>query len=84
MTTQTPYRRLFRSRDNRMIAGICGGLAEYTNVDPTVVRVGFVLLAFFTGGASLLAYPIMWIVVPETPDLPAAWTPTAPATPPTA
>jgi phage shock protein C len=76
MTTQTSYRKLFRSRDNRMIAGICGGLAEYANVDPTVVRVGFVLLAFFTGGASLLAYPIMWIVVPEQPEQPADWTPT--------
>jgi phage shock protein C len=64
MTTQT-YRKLYRSRENRMAAGVLGGLAEYANADPTLVRVGFVLLAFLTGGTSLIAYPIMWVIVPE-------------------
>jgi phage shock protein C len=61
-----------------MVAGVCGGIAEYSNMDPTIVRVLFVILAFFTGGCALLAYPILWMIVPETPQQPAAWTPTAP------
>ena len=79
MTTPTPYRKLYRSRSNRMLAGVCGGLAEYANTDPTVMRVLFVLLAFATGGAALIAYPILWVIVPETPQQPAAWNPTTPA-----
>jgi phage shock protein C len=81
--TETTYRKLYRSRVNRMVAGVCGGIAEHTNVDPTVVRVLFVVLAFVTGGAALLAYPVLWVIVPETPQQPAAWTPTGPTTPPT-
>ena len=80
--TETTVRRLYRSRTDRMIAGVCGGIAEYSNLDPTLVRVLFILLAFITGGATLLAYPILWIVVPEQPAAPASW-PTAPATPTT-
>ncbi len=81
--TETPVRRLYRSRTERMIAGVCGGFAEYANTDPTVVRALFILLAVFTGGAALLAYPILWVIVPEEP---APWptTPTTPPTPPTA
>jgi phage shock protein C len=84
--TETPVRRLYRSRTDRMIGGVCGGIAEYSNLDPTLVRVLFILLAFITGGATLLAYPILWIVVPEQPATPASWptTPTSPTTPPAA
>ena len=57
-------KRLYRSRKNRMIAGVCGGVAEYFNVDPTLVRLGWILLTGL-GGAGLLAYIIAWIVVPE-------------------
>ena len=78
--TETTVRRLYRSRTERMIAGVCGGIAEYSNLDPTLVRVLFILLAFVTGGATLLAYPILWIVVPEQPAVPASW-PTTPAGP---
>ena len=78
--TETTVRRLYRSRTERMIAGVCGGIAEYSNLDPTLVRVLFILLAFVTGGATLLAYPIMWIVVPEQPAVPANWS-TTPAGP---
>jgi phage shock protein C len=80
--TETTVRRLYRSRTDRMIGGVCGGVAEYSNLDPTLVRVLFILLAFITGGATLLAYPILWIVVPEQPAAPASW-PTTPATPTT-
>ena len=59
-------KRLYRSRDNRIIAGVCGGLADYLNVDATLVRVVTVLVTLF-GGSGILAYIILWIVVPEAP-----------------
>ena len=60
------YKQLTRSRKNRMIAGICAGLGEYFGVDPTIVRLLFVL-GFFMGlhGGILLVYLIMAIVTPE-------------------
>jgi phage shock protein C len=59
-------RRLYRSRKDRMIGGVCGGLGEYLNVDPTLVRLLFVLFAL-TGGSGVLAYLIMLVVIPEEP-----------------
>jgi phage shock protein C len=79
--TETPYRKLYRSHTNRMVAGVCGGIAEYSTMDPTIVRVLFVLLAFFTGGAALLAYPVLWIIVPQPASWPASSTPVGPPTP---
>jgi phage shock protein C len=79
--TETPYRKLYRSRTERMLAGVCGGIAEYSNMDPTLVRVLFVVLAFITGGGALLAYPILWMIVPEAPQQATTWTPSAPSTP---
>ena len=59
-------KRLTRSRHDRMLAGICGGLAEYFDVDSTLVRVGFVLLSVLSGAfPGTLVYLIMWLVVPE-------------------
>jgi phage shock protein PspC (stress-responsive transcriptional regulator) len=59
------YRQLTRSTSNRMIAGVCAGLGDYLNIDPTIIRL-LVLLAFFTGfGGIALVYLIMAIVVPE-------------------
>ena len=57
-------RTLYRSRDDRMLAGVCGGIGEYFALDPTLVRLVFVLLAVFTG-IGVLAYIVLWIVVPE-------------------
>jgi phage shock protein C len=59
-------RKLYRSRDNRMLAGVCGGLAEYFNLDVTLIRVLFVLLAVL-GGSGLVIYVAMWIIVPKEP-----------------
>ena len=53
-----------RSRDDKMIAGVCGGIARYFNVDTTIVRLLFVL-AVFLGGASPLIYLVLWLVMPE-------------------
>lgn len=57
-------KRLYRSKKDCLIAGVCGGLAEYFNVDSVVVRLIFVAL-MVTGGVGLGAYIILWIVVPE-------------------
>lgn len=62
-----PYRRLLRSRSDRMLAGVCAGIADYLRIDPVVVRVGFVVLAFITWGVAILAYLAAWIVMPEQP-----------------
>lgn len=57
-------KRLYRSRTNRKIEGVCGGLGEYFNVDPTLVRVLFVLMAL-AGGPGVILYIILWMVIPE-------------------
>jgi len=59
-------KRLYRSKKDRMIAGVCGGLASYIGIDPTLVRLLFVLGMFAVGG-TLLAYVVMMVVVPEEP-----------------
>jgi phage shock protein C len=61
-----PYRKLYRSRTHRMIAGVAGGLGEYFGIDPTLVRLAFVFTAL-AGGPGLVAYIIMMIVIPEEP-----------------
>ena len=59
-------RRLYRSREQRMIAGVCGGLAEYTNLDPTIVRLLFVAVSLLGAAPGmLLAYLAMMVIVPE-------------------
>ena len=63
----TPYRQLTRSTTSRMIAGVCGGLGEYANIDPTVVRLAAVLLFFVSGPGAILAYLIMALIIPEQP-----------------
>jgi phage shock protein PspC (stress-responsive transcriptional regulator) len=59
------YKTLTRSKSNRMIAGVCAGLADYLNVDPTVVRLLFVLGIFLAGPGIAIVYLIMAIVTPE-------------------
>jgi phage shock protein C len=61
-----PARKLYRSQTNRQVAGVCGGLAQYFNVDATLIRVLFVLLAVL-GGSGVLLYIAMWIIVPKQP-----------------
>lgn len=59
-------KKLFRSNKDKMLGGVAGGLAEYFAIDPTLVRIIFVV-SLFAGGAGVLAYIILWIVVPEEP-----------------
>jgi len=57
-------RRLLRSRRDRMIGGVCGGLGRYLNVDPVLLRIAAVALAL-AGGVGVLAYLVAWVLIPE-------------------
>jgi len=63
---QTPIKKLYRSRKDTMIAGVCGGLGEYFGIDSTWIRLLFILF-FILGGTTLLIYIVMWIIVPLAP-----------------
>lgn len=58
-----PTPRLIRSRQDRVIAGVAGGIAEYLAIDPVLVRLGFIALLF--AGFGLLLYPVLWVIMPE-------------------
>ena len=59
-------KRLYKSADNKMLAGVCGGVADYFGIDPTLVRLGWVLLCAL-GGSGFLDYIIAAIIIPEQP-----------------
>lgn len=59
-------KKLYRSSSNEMIAGVCAGIADYFNVDPTIVRLAFLLMAL-AGGPGILLYFILWIIIPKEP-----------------
>jgi phage shock protein C len=61
-------KRLYRSRSERWLAGVCGGIGNYFNTDPTVIRVIFVVAALILGG-GLLIYLILWLIIPLEPDV---------------
>lgn len=60
-------KRLYRSGRERVIGGVCGGLAEYANLDPTIVRLLYVLFTLVSFGAGILFYIIAWIIIPRNP-----------------
>lgn len=57
-------KKLYRSKENRKVAGVCGGIGEYFDIDPTLVRLLAVALVF-AGGSGVLGYIVAWIIVPE-------------------
>ena len=59
-------KKLYRSRENRVLGGVCGGIGEYFEIDPVIVRLIFLIL-FFVGGVGFLGYLIAWIIIPERP-----------------
>jgi phage shock protein C len=62
-------KKLYRSRTDKKIAGVCAGIAEYFDIDPTIVRIIFVILLLPGGFPGLIPYLILWIVIPEEPDV---------------
>lgn len=58
-------KKLYRSRTNRMLAGVCGGLAEYFNIDPTLARAIAVVMLFFPFSPAIVTYLILWLLIPE-------------------
>ena len=59
-------KKLYRSDTNKVLAGVCGGIGEYLNIDPVIVRVLFILFTF-GGGSGLFLYLILMLVIPEKP-----------------
>ena len=59
-------KKLYRDRSGKMVAGVCSGLAQYLDVDPVLVRVGFIL-GTFANGIGLIAYVVLWVLVPQRP-----------------
>ena len=62
----TSDKRLYRARSERKLAGVCAGIADYFGWDPTLVRVGWIVLTLM-GGSGILLYLILWLVMPEAP-----------------
>ena len=60
-------KKLYRSRENAMLAGVCGGIGEYFDIDPTIVRLAWVILGF-CGGVGLWAYVIAAVIIPQRPQ----------------
>ncbi len=60
-------KKLYRSRDDRILTGLAGGTAKYFNIDPTIIRAGLILLEFATAGLLIIAYLIISLIVPLEP-----------------
>ncbi|MGN0093006.1 MAG: PspC domain-containing protein [Methanobrevibacter sp.] len=57
-------KKLYRSRDDKFLAGVCGGLADYFNMDSNLIRILWIILILFKG-AGILVYLIAWLIIPE-------------------
>ena len=60
-------KRIYKSNDNRMVDGVCGGIAEYFGIDPTLVRLAWVVFSAL-GGSGIIAYIIAAIIIPQRPQ----------------
>ena len=65
-TEEKSVHRLFRSNDDRVVAGVCGGLGEYFSIDPVIIRVVWIVLTL-AWGAGLLLYLLFWLLIPRRP-----------------
>jgi phage shock protein C len=77
MNGRNGTKTLVRSRNDRMVAGICAGVARYFGIDVTMVRVMLVVLCLITGGAGILAYLLAWVIIPEESETSTAENPTS-------
>ena len=62
---QAPVKKLYRTRDDQMVSGVCGGVARYFGVDPTLVRVGAVIALVFAFPATAIGYVLAWAIMPS-------------------
>ena len=60
-------KKLYLSAEDRKIGGVCGGIGEYFERDPTVIRILFILLVLFSLGFGIFAYLAMWLIIPKKP-----------------
>jgi len=60
-------KKLYLSDTNKKIGGVCGGLGEYFDIDPTLVRVVFILIALLSLGLGVIAYILIWMIIPRKP-----------------
>ena len=58
-------KKLTRSQNNKMLTGVCAGIANYFGLDPTLIRVAYVLLTVFTAFSGVIVYLLLWIIIPE-------------------
>ncbi len=65
-------KRLYRSRSDRILAGFCGGIGEYTDADPNIIRLIWVVITILSLGIGIIVYLAAWILVPESETDPAA------------
>ena len=63
---ETGYRRLYRSEEDRVVAGICGGLGEYFSIDPVLIRLLWIV-SIMLGGGGLIIYLLGWLLIPRQP-----------------
>lgn len=61
-------KRLYRSVNNRILGGVCAGLADYFNVDPTIMRLLYIAITLITGGICIVLYILLWVIMPEKPQ----------------
>jgi phage shock protein C len=61
-------KRLYRSREERMLGGVCGGLGEHIDVDPTIIRLVWVVVTLLSCGIGIIFYLIAWIIIPDSPE----------------
>ncbi|NYT12067.1 MAG: PspC domain-containing protein [Methanomassiliicoccales archaeon] len=66
-TSQGEYKRLYRSGRNRVLGGVCGGMGEYANLDPNIIRIIWIILLVVSLGIAILGYFICWIIIPRNP-----------------
>lgn len=62
------YKRLYRSGRNRILGGVCGGIGEYANLDPNIIRIIWIILLVVSLGIAILGYFICWIIIPRNPQ----------------
>jgi len=60
-------KKLYLSESDKKLSGVCGGIGEYFDKDPTLIRILFVLLALFSFGFGIIAYLVMWLIMPKKP-----------------